>query len=63
MIRLDQVTKRYGETTAVDSLSLEVERGEVCVLIGPSGCEKTTTLRMVNRLIEPTIGGCDHTST
>ena len=63
MIRLDQVTKRYGETTAVDSLSLEVERGEVCVLIGPSGCGKTTTLRMVNRLIEPTIGGCDHTST
>ena len=56
MIRLEQVIKLYGETTAVDGLSLEVTRGEVCVLIGPSGCGKTTTLRMVNRLIEPTSG-------
>jgi osmoprotectant transport system ATP-binding protein len=56
MIRLEQVTKRYGEATAVNGLSLEVDRGEVCVLIGPSGCGKTTTLRMVNRLIEPSSG-------
>ena len=56
MIRLEQVTKCYGDTTAVDGLSLEVGRGEVCVLIGPSGCGKTTTLRMINRLIEPTAG-------
>jgi osmoprotectant transport system ATP-binding protein len=41
---------------AVDDLSLEVDEGEVCVLVGPSGCGKTTTLRMVNRLIEPTSG-------
>ncbi len=56
MIRLEEVTKRYGETLAVDRLSFEVPDGDVCVLIGPSGCGKTTTLRMVNRLIEPTSG-------
>ncbi len=56
MIRLEQVTKYYGNTIAVNELSLEVSQGEVCVLIGPSGCGKTTTLRMVNRLIEPTAG-------
>lgn len=67
MIRLENVTKRYGETLAVSGLSLEVPDGEVCVLIGPSGCGKTTTLRMINRLIEPTsgrilVGGRDVTS-
>ncbi|MEE8412918.1 MAG: ABC transporter ATP-binding protein [Dehalococcoidales bacterium] len=56
MIRLEQITKRYGDTLAVDQLSLEINEGEVCVLIGPSGCGKTTTLRMINRLIEPTAG-------
>ena len=56
MIVLRDVTKRYGDTTAVDRVSLEVPAGEVCVLIGPSGCGKTTTLRMINRLIEPTSG-------
>src|SRR5438067_12354263 len=43
-------------TVAVDDLSLAVAPGEVCVLVGPSGCGKTTTLRMVNRLIEPSAG-------
>jgi len=56
VIALRDVTKRYGETTAVDRVSFEVPAGEVCVLIGPSGCGKTTTLRMINRLIEPTSG-------
>jgi len=56
LITLEQVTRRYGETVAVDGLTLEVENGEVCVLIGPSGCGKTTTLRMINRLIEPSAG-------
>ena len=56
MLRLDSVTKRYGSTIAVDTLSLEVGDGEVCVLVGPSGCGKTTTMKMVNRLIEPTSG-------
>ncbi|MGH8975389.1 MAG: ABC transporter ATP-binding protein [Acidimicrobiia bacterium] len=57
MISLEDVTKRYGAgTVAVDGLSLEVAEGETCVLVGPSGCGKTTTLKMVNRLVEPTSG-------
>jgi len=57
MIRLDGVTKRYPDgTVAVRELSLDVPEGEVCVLVGPSGCGKTTTMRMINRLIEPTAG-------
>jgi osmoprotectant transport system ATP-binding protein len=57
MIRLSSVTKRYDDgTIAVDHLSLDIEDGEICVLVGPSGCGKTTTMRMINRLIEPTSG-------
>jgi osmoprotectant transport system ATP-binding protein len=56
MLRLESVTKRYGSREAVHDLTLEVGEGETCVLIGPSGCGKTTTLRMVNRLVEPTSG-------
>ena len=56
MIRFERVNKRYGDFSAVHDLSLEIPEGEVCVLIGPSGCGKTTTLRMINRLIEPTSG-------
>jgi osmoprotectant transport system ATP-binding protein len=56
MLELVGLTKRYGETLAVDGLTLSVDSAEVCVLIGPSGCGKTTTLRMINRLIEPTAG-------
>jgi len=56
VIAFEHVTKRYGDKTAVNDLSFEVGKGEVCVLIGPSGCGKTTTMRMVNRLIEPTSG-------
>jgi osmoprotectant transport system ATP-binding protein len=56
MIRLESVTKLYGNTRAVENLSINIPEGEVCVLIGPSGCGKTTTLRMINRLIEPTSG-------
>ena len=57
MITFESVTKRYpGGTVAVDSLDLEVPGGQIMVLVGPSGCGKTTTLRMINRLIEPTSG-------
>jgi osmoprotectant transport system ATP-binding protein len=57
MIRLESVSKRYPNgTVAVRELSLEVAEGEICVLVGPSGCGKTTTLKMINRLIEPTGG-------
>ena len=56
MIRLESVTKRYGDQVAVDNLSLEIDDGELCVLVGPSGCGKTTTMKMINRLIEPTSG-------
>jgi osmoprotectant transport system ATP-binding protein len=52
MIKLDRVSKVYPDgTRAVNEVSLEVEKGELCVLLGPSGCGKTTTMRMINRLI------------
>ncbi len=62
-IEFDHVSKHYdaatmksGEPGAVDDLSLTVPAGRICVLVGPSGCGKTTTLKMVNRLIEPSGG-------
>ena len=55
-VRLASITKRYGQTVAVDGLDLEVADGELVTLLGPSGCGKTTTLRMVAGLIEPTDG-------
>ncbi|WP_326584797.1 ATP-binding cassette domain-containing protein [Streptomyces sp. NBC_00481] len=57
MIRFDAVSKKYPNgTTAVDDLSLELAEGGITVLVGPSGCGKTTTLRMINRMVEPTDG-------
>jgi osmoprotectant transport system ATP-binding protein len=57
VITFDTVRKQYGDgTVAVDDLSLEIGEGEVVVLVGPSGCGKTTTMRMINRMIEPTAG-------
>jgi osmoprotectant transport system ATP-binding protein len=57
-IRLEGVTKRYPGATAdaVHELDLEIPAGEIVALVGPSGCGKTTTLKMINRLIEPTSG-------
>ena len=55
MIALKDVTKRYPDgTVAVGNLTIEMASGEITVLLGSSGCGKTTTLRMINRLIEPT---------
>src|SRR5688572_12125042 len=57
MIRFDAVTKQYPDgTVAVDDLSLTAPTGKITVLVGPSGCGKTTSLRMANRMIEPTRG-------
>jgi osmoprotectant transport system ATP-binding protein len=59
-VEFQQVTKRYDRREkgpgAVNDLSLTVPAGKICVLVGPSGCGKTTSLKMVNRLIEPTSG-------
>ncbi|MDP8955761.1 MAG: betaine/proline/choline family ABC transporter ATP-binding protein [Actinomycetota bacterium] len=58
MISLRHVSKQFPDSRgpAVDDLSLEIEEGETVVLVGPSGCGKTTTMKMINRLIEPTSG-------
>ncbi|HTF47001.1 MAG TPA: ATP-binding cassette domain-containing protein [Pseudonocardia sp.] len=57
MIEFREVTKRFPDgTVAVDSLNLQVESGGITVFVGPSGCGKTTSLRMINRMIEPTAG-------
>lgn len=56
MIELVGLTKRYEDVVVVDDLNLTVERGELLVLLGSSGCGKTTTLKMLNRLVEPSAG-------
>jgi osmoprotectant transport system ATP-binding protein len=59
VVEFDRVTKIYGgkgDAAAVQELSMLAPGGEVCVLVGPSGCGKTTTLKMVNRLVEPSSG-------
>jgi len=55
-VELDGVTKRYGDTAAVDDVSLNVREGEFFTLVGPSGCGKTTTLRLIAGFEEPTAG-------
>jgi len=57
-IRLENLSKRFpGQgQDAVDSLSMEIPEGEIVILVGPSGCGKTTTMKLINRIIEPTSG-------
>jgi len=55
-VRLERVTKAFGETLAVDDLSLDIAEGEFFSMLGPSGCGKTTTLRMIGGFEEPTRG-------
>ncbi|WP_018717023.1 ABC transporter ATP-binding protein [Arhodomonas aquaeolei] len=60
MIRIENLTKVFetpeGPVTAADHITMDVPDGEICILLGPSGCGKTTTLKMINRIIEPTSG-------
>jgi osmoprotectant transport system ATP-binding protein len=56
MIVIESLTKRYGTTTAVDAVSMAIERNSITVIVGTSGSGKSTLLRMINRLIEPTSG-------
>ena len=58
MIRLEGLTKRFpgAQRNAVDELTMDIREGEIVVLVGPSGCGKTTTMKMINRIIEPTSG-------
>ncbi len=58
MIKIENVVKKYSgmERPAVQNLSMDIGEGEICVFVGPSGCGKTTTLKMINRIIEPTSG-------
>jgi len=55
-VRLERVTKQFGDVAAVDDLSLDIEEGEFFSLLGPSGCGKTTTLRMIGGFEDPTYG-------
>ena len=56
MIRIENVTKTYGQNTVVDRVNLVVEPGQIAALVGTSGSGKTTLLRMINRLVEPSAG-------
>ncbi|WP_427129968.1 ABC transporter ATP-binding protein [Pseudarthrobacter sp. S9] len=68
MIEFQNVTKQYqGGQAAVDKLTMSIDKGAITVFVGPSGCGKTTSLRMINRMVEPTsgtitVGGEDVTS-
>ena len=56
MIEVEGLTKTYNQHTVVDKVSFKVEKGETLVLLGTSGCGKTTTLKMINRLVIPDQG-------
>ena len=56
MIQFDHVCKNYGKFHVLNDVTYTIQDGEFAVLIGPSGCGKTTSLKMINRLIEPDSG-------
>ena len=56
MIRFEHVSKSYGKTAILKDLNFSIDKGQFVVLIGPSGCGKTTTLKAINRLIDPDSG-------
>src|ERR1041385_8836828 len=56
MIRVQNLVKRFGEITAVDNVSFEVQRGEIFAFLGPNGAGKTTTIKMLTTLLKPTSG-------
>ena len=56
IIRLDHITKSYGDKVVLDDINLEIKRGEFVTLLGPSGCGKTTTLRLIAGFLTPDQG-------
>lgn len=56
MLKVENLTKKFGEKVAVNDLSLEIEQGELCAFIGPNGSGKTTTLKCIAGIIEPEVG-------
>ena len=59
MIRVDNLVKKFGELTAVDNISFDVERGEIFAFLGPNGAGKTTTIKMLTTLLQPTSGSLE----
>ena len=59
MIRVENLTKRFGELTAVDNISFDVHRGEIFAFLGPNGAGKTTTIKMLTTLLQPTGGSLE----
>ncbi|NLA07380.1 MAG: ATP-binding cassette domain-containing protein, partial [Firmicutes bacterium] len=66
VLQVESLSKNFGGVRAVDNLSFDVERGQICAIIGPNGSGKTTCINMITGVLEPTSGrvifeGCDIT--
>src|SRR5690625_1028098 len=55
-LKIENITKKYGDTTVVNNFEASIRQGELVTIVGPSGCGKTTTLRMIAGFVEPTVG-------
>ncbi len=62
-VRCEQITKRFGDTVALDAIDLDVEPGELFFLLGPSGCGKSTLLRLIAGLLDPDRAGASGSTT